>query len=117
MATQKQKRKRRFFSNARLITIETISLVGLIQVWFEEWLLNREEIPGWLKILILMGIMIGILGFLLVYIEQVTKKSLSRAHHVAKSIPFPITMLMAHLAVFALLFYLYGETYGILWLP
>ena len=85
----KQKRKKRIFSHARMVTIETILLVGLMQVWFEEWLVAQANLPGWLKIVTLMVIMIGILGFLLVSIEQLTKKSLAHAHDVVKNVPFP----------------------------
>ena len=113
----KHKRKKRIFSHARMLTIETILLVGLMQVWFEEWLVGQSGLPGWLKILTLMVIMIGILGFLLVSIEQLTKKSLAHAHDVAKNMPIPWSMVLVHIAAFVGLFYLYGLTYKISWLP
>lgn len=113
----KQKRKKKFFSHARLLTIETILLVGLLQVWFEDWLVESTDLPGWLKILTLMIIMVGILGFLLVAIEGLAKKSLAHAHDVAKNVPFPWTMLALHVGAFVALFYLYGVTYNIKWLP
>ena len=72
-----------------MITIEAILLVGLVQVWFEDWLIAETTLPGWLKVLALMVIMIGILGFLLVSIEQFTKRSLVHAHDVVKVVSFP----------------------------
>ena len=114
MATKKH--RKRIFSHARLLTIETILLVGLLQTWFEDWLVAHASLPGWLKISILMIIMIGVLGFLLVYIERIAKSSLSKAHDVVNAVPFPWTMLLVHIAVFAILFVLYGVTFEIKWL-
>lgn len=110
-------RRRRLLTRARLLTVEALLIVGIAQTWFEDWLIEQTEIPGWAKIAFIMILMAGALGFLLIFLERVAKKSLASAQGVAQAVPLPWSSVAIHLAVIALLFWLYGVIYRIQWLP
>ncbi|TVR39344.1 MAG: hypothetical protein EA402_14785 [Planctomycetota bacterium] len=99
-----------------MLTIETILLIGVAQVWFKKWLIEINYLPGWIKIALLMLLMVGVLGFLLVYLESAAKRSLASATGVVQAVPLPWSMILAHAAAIAGLFWLYGYVYGIQWL-
>lgn len=113
-AAQQPKRKR-IFTHARLVAIEALLFVGGLQVWFKIWLTKWDGAPDAAKIALHMLFMVGFLGFFVVYMERATKKSVATTHDVVRKVPFPVPLVLIHLAAFAGLYWFYGYVYGLDW--
>jgi len=99
---------RRNFSHRRLITVEALLGVGLLDRLGRQWIIHDSPLPDSVRVLVLMLLVIGVFGGVLVFLERLAAGSLSRTHEVVQALPLPTPLIFIHAAVFVAMFFLYG---------
>lgn len=95
--------------------MEAVLLIGFLQAWVERWLLEQTLLPGVLTVICLMLVMIGVLASLLVFVQVVAQHGLESTKGIAEALPFPISLILWHCAIFAVIFFLYAWVYQVPW--
>jgi len=88
---------RRWFSHRRLLLIELLLLVGLLEDWAERQVL-AAELPDAAKVVFSMALVVGLFGGLLLLVEGSLRYGLQRTHDVVQALPLPTPLLLVHSA-------------------
>lgn len=104
---------KRTFSHRRLIAVEALLLVGLLDRLGRQWVIHEAPAPEWLKVIILMALVVGVLGGVLLLLQKGLTSSLSKTHDVVKALPLPTPLVFVHAAAFVGLFFLYAWATGL----
>lgn len=99
---------KRTFSHRRMIAVEALLVVGVLDRLGRRWVIEDAPVPNWLKVLILMALVIGIFGGLLLVLQRVMASSLAKTHDVMKALPLPTPLIILHAAAFVGLFFAYA---------
>ena len=98
--------KTKWLSNARLITLEAILLVGLSESLIEAYVMALS-IPYWLQILFVMCFIAGAFGILMSVVSALAKSSITKGQKLLSSLPIATPQLLIHGAALAGIFWLY----------
>ena len=101
---------RRWLSTQRLISIEAILLVGLLEGLIEDRVMELS-LPDTVKILLVMVFIAGAFGVLMSLVVFVTKRSLSSGHKMLKILPVSTSYLVLHGVAIAGIYWLYVKYY------
>ncbi len=107
MAKIKKNIGRRYLSNRRLISLEAVLLVGLLENFAESYVMGTG-FPAPLKSLFIMMLVAGAFGLLMVVVVSATKRSLSQGSKMLQSLPVPTPVLLVHGAVLVGIYWLYA---------
>jgi hypothetical protein len=107
MAKKSRSSTPRWLRHRTLITSEGLLLVAVVQELIQRHV-NQLELVNWAKVVWMMAVNIGALGLLLVVVQIIAEKSLTKTHAVVQAMPLPTPYLLIHLVVYAALFYLHA---------
>jgi FtsH-binding integral membrane protein len=107
MAKKKKSAIGRWFSNNRLISLEAILLVGLVESLVEGYVMALDMHYA-LKILFVMLFIAGAFGVLMSVVVLLTKRSLSQGHKVLQG---AVSHLVIHALVLGGIYWLYYSFY------
>jgi hypothetical protein len=99
------KRPRKLSLNTRLVAIETL----LIAAWLKSVLSDAivgSGMQNWIKVLVVMGMTIGLLGGLLLWLESLTRESVKSSHKLMRGFA---SAFWIHAALLLCLFLLYAH--------
>ena len=104
---KKKKPRNRWLSNRRLVSIEAILLVGLLENLIE---LELDKLPvdQWVKTIMIMLLIAGIFGGVISVITVMTKRSLAKGQNALKTLPLPTPMLLIHSLILGGIYWLYA---------
>jgi len=91
-----------------LIAAEAVLLVGVLKDMLGVQL-KASALPGWAKVLLVMGLTLGLLGGLFLAVQKLTTRGVAKTHEVMQALPLPVPLLAIHIAVLAGLFVLYAR--------
>lgn len=89
---------------------EAVLVVALLRGVMEDWV-KASDLPGYGKVLFLMGGTIGLLGGLYWVIESITSSGVERTHALLKT--FSLPYLAVHGIVLTVLFFVYAHQHHI----
>lgn len=98
--------KSRLLSNHRLISLETVLLMGLLENAGESMVMQT----GWpdpIKTLLIMLLIAGAFGVVMVLLFSATKQLLSRGNKAVQSLPVPTPLLVIHGVLLGGIYWLY----------
>ena len=107
MAKSKKAGWRRMLSNRRLISLEAVLLVGLLENYAES-LVMQSGLPAPLKSFFIMLLVAGAFGLLMALVVTVTKRSLVHGNKLLQSLPIPTPLLLVHGAALGGIYWLYA---------
>jgi len=94
--------------NTRLVAVEAL----LFAAWLKSLLTDAivgSGMQGWIKVLVVMGMTIGLLGSLLLWLESLTREGVKQGHQVVRGLTGGIPAFWIHCAVLFGLFLLYAR--------
>jgi len=101
--------KRRGISlNTRLLAIEAL----LVAAWLKSLLTDAivgSGMQSWIKVLVVMGMTIGLLGGLLLWLESLSREGVKQGQRVVRGLAGGIPALWIHGGVLLALFLLYAH--------
>lgn len=103
----------RWLRHGSLVATEAVLIAALVKDWVNAAVLRSGGMPGWGKVLFVMGATVGILGGLYFGIERLLARGVARTHSAFGVLPLPIPGLLAHLVVLAVLFLVYANHLGV----
>lgn len=107
MAKIKKNIGRRHLSNRRLISLEAVLLVGLLEN-FAETQVVQSNFSDPVKSLFIMLLVAGAFGLLMAVVVAMTKRSLSQGNKVLRSLPVPPPILLVHGLALVGIYWLYA---------
>lgn len=107
MGKNKKSAWRRAFSNRRLISLEAILLMGLLEN-FAEAQVMAADLPDPVKSLFIMLLIAGAFGVLMALVVAATKRSLAGGNKLLQSLPIPTPLLVVHGAALSGIYWLYA---------
>ncbi|MFM7281827.1 MAG: hypothetical protein ACKO32_08615 [Planctomycetia bacterium] len=97
-----------FLSHRKLVAIEAL----LLAAWGKSQLTDAILASGmenWVKVLVVMGMTVGLFGGVLLFFESLTKSGVQHGHSFVKGFTGSGSALLVHSVVFVLLFVLYAH--------
>jgi hypothetical protein len=97
-----------FLSHRKLVAIEAL----LLAAWGKSQLTDAILASGmenWVKVLVVMGMTVGLFGGVLLFLESLTKSGVQHGHSFVKGFAGSGSALLVHAVVFVLLFVLYAH--------
>ncbi|MBK7643944.1 MAG: hypothetical protein IPJ19_13000 [Planctomycetes bacterium] len=101
-------RSRNPLSHARLVAVEALLLAAWLRSLLSNLILD-SQLENWAKVLVVMGMTIGVLGGLLLWIESLTREGMKHGHRVVGGLAGGFSGLWIHALVFFGLFLLYAH--------
>lgn len=95
-----------FLRHQRLMAAEALLLAAFAEQWLQEWAME-QAIPRWSKVLLAMGLVLGLFGVFLGVFKRTSRTGLATVHGISSKVLVP--HLVVHGVVFAGLFYLYAK--------
>ena len=105
---------KRWFSHRHLIALEVLLGLDLILRVTKTLLMESQAVPNWGKIIIIMALTIGFLGFIMMWLTRIMAVGLEGAHRTISAIPVLRHHLIIHCGIFTGFFFLYALIYGVL---
>lgn len=96
-------------SHRGLVLSETALIVGLLQMHLRDLALDTDLVPPWARVLIGMGLVVGLFGFFLRAVDRRSAQLVKKTHKTASKLPIQPPQLLVHLAVLAALFFAYAH--------
>lgn len=91
-----------WLNHQSLVVSEAVLCVGLAQELLESWVLGLEQVPPMLRVLAGIGVVVGTLGGLMLWLRAHVERGLAETHSVITS-RLPLPGILAHgLFVFGL---------------
>ena len=106
-------RLRSFFSHRNLLVSETVLVLGLVQMFARDWLLHDPHLPAWARVALGMGLVVGLFGWLFLFLDKRIKWGLKTTHDVVQKLPLPTPALGVHVLILCGLFYAYAWFWGL----
>ena len=95
-------------SNHRLLAVEVVLLIAWIKSLLSDAILASGMAP-WAKVLVVMGMTVGLLGGLFLFIENVTREGVKSSQKFLRGAAGGVHWLWIHGGVLLLLFILYAR--------
>lgn len=116
MAAERTRSKRRstggFFSHRRLVAVEALLLAGWGKSLLSEAIVG-SQMENWIKVVVVMGMTVGLFGGVLLFLESLTKSGVQQSHSFVRELTGSGSTLLIHAVIFFLLFALYAHMLGI----
>ena len=106
-----KKRSQSVLSHRKLIGVESILVVGLLQSVGQDWLHRQSDIPWWFKTLLAMAMTAGLFGAMVLIMVGITSWGLRGTHSVISG-RLLLPLFIVHSIVFLVLFYVYARQLG-----
>jgi hypothetical protein len=94
--------------NTRLVAVEAL----LVAAWLKSLLTDAivgSGMQSWIKVLVVMGMTIGLLGGLLLWLESLTREGVKHSHKFVRGMTGGIPTFWIHCGLLFLLFLLYAR--------
>ena len=94
--------------NTRLVAVEAL----LVAAWIKSLLSDAivgSGMQSWIKVLVVMGMTIGLLGGLLLWLESLTREGVKHGHNFVRGLTGGIPAFWIHCGILFLLFLLYAH--------
>ena len=102
----------RWLSHRNLLVVESLLVVGLAQEAAEDWLV-QAPVPAWLRVVLVMGLVVGLFAGVVVVVERGVRHGLHTSHAVAKRLPLPFPVVALHVVALVGLFAAYAWARGL----
>ena len=96
------------FSNHRLLAVEVVLLVALGKNLLSDAIVASGMAP-WAKVLVVMGVTVGLLGGLFLFVESVTREGVKHSQQFVRQLTGGASWLWIHAGALILLFLLYAR--------
>ena len=103
----------RWLRHGGLVATEAVLLAALLKDWIEAAVLRSQGMPGWGKVLFVMGATVGVLGGVFFAVERLLRGGVARTHSALGALPLPVPGLVAHAVLLAALFLVYARHLGV----
>jgi hypothetical protein len=111
---ESRRRSARGFAALRhgtLIAAEAVLIVGLLKDWVTG-AVRASDLPGYGKVLFVMGATLGLLGGLFLTLERVLARGVAGTHATFRALPLRLPSLAVHALILGLLYLVYARQLG-----
>jgi hypothetical protein len=102
----------RWLSHRGLVAAEAVLFVGILRDILSHWV-KVSELPNYGKVLLVMGMTIGVFGGLFVFVEQFTARTVAGTHKAVRSLTGVMPYWAIHAGILFVLFLLYANMLGL----
>ena len=103
-----RKGARRVLSHGRLVAVEAVLLAAWLKTLLSEAIV-ASGMQSWVKVLVVMGMTVGLLGGLLLLLESLTREGVKHSHQFLRGLAGGASALWIHAGVLLALFLLYAR--------
>jgi hypothetical protein len=101
-------KKRGVSLNTRLVAVEALLLAAWLKALLSDAIVG-SGMQSWIKVLVVMGMTIGLLGGLLLWLESLTREGVKHSHKFVRGVVGGMPTFWIHLGVLGALFLLYAR--------
>jgi hypothetical protein len=101
---KKQTAARSWLDLRKLVLLETVLLVGLVEEMAEDAVLAWDLLHPLVRVLLAIGLVVGAFGGMVLVFEQYVRRGIERTHEVVRRLPVPVPMIGVHVLVLLGLF-------------
>jgi hypothetical protein len=83
----------------KLVLLETVLLVGLVEEMAEDGVLAWDILHPLVRVLLAIGLVVGAFGGMVLVFEQYVHRGIERTHDVVRRLPIPVPMIGIHVLV------------------
>jgi hypothetical protein len=97
-----------FLTHGRLVAVEAL----LLAAWLKSLLTDAivgSGMQNWVKVVVVMGMTVGLLGSVLLWLESLTRAGVKQSHQVVRGLAGGASALWVHAGVLLALFLLYAR--------
>jgi len=102
----------RWLSHRGLVAGEAVLLVGFLRDVLTRWI-KASELSNDGKVLLIMGMTIGVFGGLFLFVEKFTARTVAGTHKAVRSLTGVVPYWAVHAGILFLLFLLYANMLGL----
>ncbi len=108
MAKQRTSAPRKISVHTRLVAVEALLLASWLKSLLTDAIVG-SGMQSWVKVAVVMGMTIGLLGGLLLWLESLTRESVKHSHQFLRGMAGGASALWIHAGVLLALFLLYAR--------
>lgn len=119
-SSKSKPRRRGRLNHRRLVLLEGVLLLGLVENALQARVLAEPRIAEPLRVVLAMGLIAGMLGGGALLLHRGLVSSMKTGHDVVQALPLPTPVWLVHPVVLAALIYVYAVFWGLdptRWLP
>jgi hypothetical protein len=105
---RKRTATRSWLDNRKLVLLETVMLVGLLEEIAEDGVLAWDILHPLVRVLLAVGLVVGAFGGMVLVFEQYVHRGIERTHDVVRRLPLPVPMVVVHVLVLVSIFLAYA---------
>jgi hypothetical protein len=102
----------RWLSHRGLVALEAVLLVGILRDVLAGSV-KESALPSYGKVLLVMGMTVGVFGGLFLFVERVTARTVAGTHKAMRSLTGVLPYWAAHAGILFLLFLMYASMLGL----
>lgn len=108
MAKPRSSAPRKISLHARLVAVEALLLAAWLKTLLTDAIVG-SGMQSWIKVLVVMGMTIGLLGGMLLWLEGLTREGVKSSHRFARGMAGGASVFWIHAGVLLALFLLYAR--------
>lgn len=97
-----------FLTHGRLVAVEALLLAAWIKALLTDAIVG-SGMQSWVKVVVVMGMTVGLLGSVLLWLEHLTRAGLKQSHQVVRGMAGGVSVFWIHIGVLLALFLLYAR--------
>jgi hypothetical protein len=105
---KKRAATRSWLDNRKLVLLETVMLVGLLEEIAEDGVLAWDILHPVVRVLLAIGLVVGAFGGMVLVFERYVHRGIERTHDVVRRLPLPVPMVVVHVSVLLSIFLAYA---------
>jgi hypothetical protein len=102
----------RWLSHRGLVAAETVLVVGILRDFLSRWI-KGSAFGNDAKVLLIMGMTVGVFGGLFLFVEKFTARTVAGTHKAVRSLTGVMPYWAVHAGILFLLFLLYANMLGL----
>ena len=104
----KRSGKRGFLTHGRLVAVEALLLAAWLKALLTDAIVG-SGMQNWVKVVVVMGMTVGLLGSVLLWLESLTRAGVKQSHQAVRGVAGGASALWVHAGVMLALFLLYAR--------